>query len=254
MVGGVNPVSEVNPMVYQRSRQRGGTIIGIVFGILLGLAAAVAVAVYVTKVPVPFVDRAISRTPTQDAAEQERNKNWNPNAALIGKPAKASPDTPAPATTQAGDTSSKPDPSAPSEPNKKPEKSPDKPPEKSSAPDTPIADSKPTTPPAKPQSSDPLGDLAKASSQGKPIASSTPVEPIQYFVQVGAFNSPEDAQAQRAKMALMGLDARITEREQAGRTVFRVRLGPFERQEEAEKMKTELHAGGTEAALVRVQR
>jgi hypothetical protein len=75
MVGGVNPVSEVNPMVYQRSRQRGGTIIGIVLGILLGLAAAVAVAVYVTKVPVPFVDRAVSRTPTQDAAEQERNKN-----------------------------------------------------------------------------------------------------------------------------------------------------------------------------------
>jgi cell division protein FtsN len=110
------------------------------------------------------------------------------------------------------------------------------------------------TPPSKPQSGDPLGDLAKASSQGKPATSSTPVEPIQYFVQVGAFNSPEDAQAQRAKMALMGLDARITEREQAGRTVFRVRLGPFERQEEAEKMKTELHTGGTEAALVRVQR
>lgn len=240
-------------MAYQLSRQRGGTIIGIVLGILLGLAAAVAVAIYVTKAPVPFVDRAISRTPTQDAAEQERNKNWNPNAALIGKPAKSSPDTPTPATN-AGDTPTKPaEPLASSDPSKKPEKTPEKP----AVPDTPVAEpSKPTTPPTKNQgsSSDPLGDLAKASSQGKTVAASTPVEPIQYFVQVGAFNSPEDAQAQRAKMALMGLDARITEREQGGRTVFRVRLGPFERQEEADKMKTELHAGGTEAALVRVQR
>ena len=80
------------------------------------------------------------------------------------------------------------------------------------------------------------------------------MEPIQYFVQVGAFHAAEDAQAQRAKMAMMGLDARITEREQAGRTVFRVRLGPFERLDEAEKLKTEVHSGGVEAALVRVQR
>lgn len=244
------------PMARQMSRQRGGTIIGVVLGILLGLAAAVAVAVYVTKVPVPFVDRAISRTTTQDAAEQERNKNWNPNAALIGKPAKPDADAPT-AATSTGDTP-KPDaaptttapPTPPvAETNKKPEKP-------QSPPETPVAEpSKPAAPPAKNQAaSDPLGDLAKTSSQGKPVAPSTPVEPIQYFVQVGAFNGPEDAQAQRAKMALMGLDARITEREQAGRTVFRVRLGPFERQDEAEKMKTEVHAGGVEAALVRVQR
>jgi cell division protein FtsN len=52
----------------------------------------------------------------------------------------------------------------------------------------------------------------------------------------------------------MGVTARITEREQAGRTMYRVRLGPFERKEEADTAKDKLAAAGVEAALVRVQR
>ena len=64
------------------SQQRGGTLIGLILGVLIGLAAALAVAVYVTKVPVPFVDRALTRKPAEDVAEAERNKNWNPNASL----------------------------------------------------------------------------------------------------------------------------------------------------------------------------
>ena len=39
------------------SRQRGGFLIGFVVGILIGLAAALAVALYVTKAPVPFVNK-----------------------------------------------------------------------------------------------------------------------------------------------------------------------------------------------------
>ena len=41
----------------------------VVIGIVLGLAAALAVAVYVTKVPVPFVNKVPQRTAEQDAAE-----------------------------------------------------------------------------------------------------------------------------------------------------------------------------------------
>ena len=44
-------------------KQAGGTALGLVLGILIGLAGALAVAVYVTKVPVPFVDRGVSGTP-----------------------------------------------------------------------------------------------------------------------------------------------------------------------------------------------
>ena len=70
-------------------QQRGGTFLGFVIGVLVGLVAALAVAVYVTKVPIPFVNRALSHDPNQDATELQKNKNWNPNAPLYGKnPAK----------------------------------------------------------------------------------------------------------------------------------------------------------------------
>jgi cell division protein FtsN len=75
-----------------------------------------------------------------------------------------------------------------------------------------------------------------------------------YFVQVGAFRTTEDAEAQRAKLSLMGVEARVTEREQAGRTVYRVRAGPFSKKDDADRLKERLDSGGLESALVRVQR
>ncbi|OYU78690.1 MAG: hypothetical protein CFE45_29515 [Burkholderiales bacterium PBB5] len=55
-------------------------------------------------------------------------------------------------------------------------------------------------------------------------------------------------------MALLGLSAKITEREQSGRTVYRVRLGPFDAREEAEDAQAKLGGAGIEANLVRVER
>ena len=75
-------------------RQRGGFAIGLIVGLLIGLALALAVALYVTKVPVPFVNKVPQRTPEQDQAEQARNRNWDPNAPLAGK----LPKVPAPAS------------------------------------------------------------------------------------------------------------------------------------------------------------
>ena len=75
--------------------QAGSVIVGIIIGVVLGLAAALAVAVYVTKVPVPFLNRGQNRTAEQDAAEVRKNRDWDPNAPLYGKnPAK--PLAPAP--------------------------------------------------------------------------------------------------------------------------------------------------------------
>lgn len=242
-------------MLKQRGdkRELGGTLLGIILGLLLGLAGALAVAVYVTKVPVPFVDRAISRKPSEDAAEAERNRNWNPNNGLGGKQLPGG-QTPPSAT----------DDTAKAEKIEKTDKTADA----STAKEAKEAKAEPAKVEAQPEpkgkvySTDPLGDLANAKGQGKTVstgkreAEAPPpaVEPFTYFVQVGAFRTPEDAQAQRAKLALMGLDARISEREQNGRTVYRVRLGPYERQVDAEKMKEDLLPSGLETALVRVQR
>ena len=73
------------PPASRRSRQGGGFMTGLIIGLLIGLAIALGVALYVAKVPVPFLDKVPQRTAEQDLAEQEKNKNWQPNAPLAGK-------------------------------------------------------------------------------------------------------------------------------------------------------------------------
>ena len=65
--------------------QRGGFAMGLIVGLLVGLAVALGVALYITKAPVPFVNKVPQRSAEQDAAEAEKNKHWDPNAALAGK-------------------------------------------------------------------------------------------------------------------------------------------------------------------------
>jgi cell division protein FtsN len=52
----------------------------------------------------------------------------------------------------------------------------------------------------------------------------------------------------------MGIEAKVTEREQSGRQVYRVRVGPFNNRDDADRQKEKLDAGGFDTALVRVQR
>jgi cell division protein FtsN len=207
--------------------QRGGTFLGLIIGLVIGLGVALAVAVYVTKVPVPFVSKGQSRSSEQDAAEAKKNKDWDPNAPLYGKnPAKPT----VPATSAAA--ASEPPAEAASVPAK--------------GTTTTAADAKPEFKPA--VSGDPLGDLAKARS------SAATADPFNYFVQVGAYRTSEDAESQRAKLSLAGVEARVSEREQSGRTVYRVRVGPLDKREDADKTKEKLEGLGMEAVLVRVQR
>jgi cell division protein FtsN len=220
-----------------RQAQRGGTFLGIILGVVIGLGGALAVAIYVTKVPVPFMNKNQPRKAEQDAAEALKNKNWDPNAPLYGK----NPARPAASAASATGAASAPAAAAPGA--------------AASAKGARPADTAPAVAapaqPAKPEAraasaADPLGDLAKSRS--------ATVDPFTYLVQAGAFRTPEDAEAQRAKLGLMGVEAKITEREQSGRTVYRVRVGPFDNKEAADRMKERIDAGGLEATLVRVQR
>ena len=79
-------------------------------------------------------------------------------------------------------------------------------------------------------------------------------EPFIYFVQAGAYTRGEDAEQQRANLALLGIAAKVSEREQSGRTVYRVRLGPYDKKEEADAAQEKLQAASVEAVLVRVER
>ena len=224
------------------TRQRGGTLLGLIVGLVLGLGLALVVAVYVTKVPIPFVNKVSNHTPEKDASEVQRNKDWDPNAPLYGKnPAKVAVPT-APAVVMPGPES---------EPAPVPEPEPAVVPVIPAAKPKASAAAKAEVKPA--VTADPLGELAKARLAAKAGASGA-AEPFTYFVQAGAFRTPEDAESQRAKLSLAGIETRVSEREQAGRTVYRVRTGPFEKREDADKSKARLEAMNIETALVRVQR
>jgi cell division protein FtsN len=196
--------------------QRGGFVLGLIIGLLVGLALALGVALYIAKVPVPFVNKVPQRTPEQDAAEIEKNKNWDPNSALSNKtPVKSAPPS-APATPGA---------SVP-------------PPAGGRDPAAILAD--------KP------GATAGSTLSTKPDADA--LNAMSYFVQAGAYGKSEDAEQQRAKLAMMGWGAKITEREQQGRNVYRVRIGPFDKREDATQAKEKLDGAGVESALVAVQK
>lgn len=217
-----------------KNKQLGGTIIGFIVGVIFGLGAALAVAVYVTKVPVPFLNKGGARGTDQDAAEAQKNKNWDPNSPLYGKnparPPAAAASAPAAATAPAAVASA---------------------PAVAAADPRAAAASSAKPAASKPGSADPLGDLAAAKAAAAPAGGA---DPFDYFVQAGAFRSQADADAQRAKLAMLGWEARVSEREQNGRTVFRVRVGPFTKRDDAAQLKDKLDTTGVESALVRVQR
>lgn len=207
-----------------RRAQRGGFGIGFVVGLLVGLALALGVALYVTKVPVPFINKVPQRTAEQEAAEAERNRNWDPNAPLAGKPAARPASVPAPAPQAVPAPAARPEAAAPRAPGGRD--------------------------PAAILSGQ--GDPAKESSAAR--STKAGAEPFTYFVQAGAYGRADDAEQQRARLAMLGLQARVSEREQAGRTVYRVRVGPFERKDDADSAQSRLQAAGVEAALVRIER
>ena len=226
-----------------KPKQRGNTFVGIIIGLVIGLAAALAVAVYVTKVPIPFVNKGSGRSADQEAAESRKNQNWDPNAPLYGKnPAKPLPPAPGIPPAPTAPSPSVPAASEAQVPATAPTRQAEKSREKS--PEAPAVIGRPAP-------ADPLGDLASARSSS---GGGGGADPFLYFVQAGAFRTPEDAEAQRAKLSLMGIEAKVTEREQSGRQVFRVRVGPFNNKDEADRQKDKLDAGGFDTALVRVQR
>jgi cell division protein FtsN len=211
------------------NQQRGSTLVGFIIGLVVGLGIALGVAVYVTKVPIPFMNKGQTRSADQDAAEAEKNKDWDPNAPLYGKKGTKSSDK--------GDAADKPDAAVKVDP----------------------------------KSADPLGDLAKVKAaepktepkpepkpeakvaEPKLVDKPASTDPFIYFVQAGAYRSNDEAEAQRAKTAMLGLDAKISERDQGGRTVYRVRVGPLDKAE-AERVRAKLEAAHIDSAMVRVQR
>lgn len=86
-------------------------------------------------------------------------------------------------------------------------------------------------------------------------ASATPASAgdARYILQAGSFSASGDAEALKARIALLGLTARVESGEAAGRTVYRVRMGPYGTATDLAEAKQKLGNGGLPALAIKAQ-
>jgi len=74
-----------------------------------------------------------------------------------------------------------------------------------------------------------------------------------YLLQAGAFQASGQAEELKAKIALLGLGARVESADIKGNTVFRVRMGPYGTAGDLAEAKRKLSAGGLQALAIKVK-
>ncbi|PQO90683.1 cell division protein [Massilia phosphatilytica] len=218
------------------TRQQGSTLTGLIIGLIVGLGIAVAVALTITKGASPFTDKTVKAGRPADPAPgqaQDPNKPMyaNREAARVANKE---------ITEKAAARSGGNDAPAPS---------------------------------AKPAEADPLGQAIAAMKEPAPakvepkpetrVASAAPAATpapaaasgdYVYYLQAGAFRDLSDAEATRAKLALLGFEAAISDRTSDSGVLHRVRIGPYNQVETMNKARAKLLDSGVDVAIVRNQR
>lgn len=227
------------------SRQRGSTLTGLIIGLIVGLGIAVAVALTITKGASPFTDKtAKAGRPADPAPGQAQDPN---------KPMYANRDAAREANKEVAEKAAARTNGAPA-----------------------AADSRPAE--AKPADADPLGQAIAAMKDAPPakpepkaetrVASVSPspapapapaagaaaAGEYVYYLQAGAFRGMADAEATRAKLALLGFEATISDRTTDSGVLHRVRLGPYNQVESMNKARAKLLDNGVVVDIVRNQR
>lgn len=116
--------------------------------------------------------------------------------------------------------------------------------------DTATASPAPTTtapsPAATPASATPAATASTATSA--PVDDGT-----RYLLQAGAFQASGQAEEMKAKIAMMGVSARVESASIGGKTVYRVRMGPYGTASDLADAKRKLSAGGLPAMAIKVK-
>jgi cell division protein FtsN len=201
-----------------RDRERpagGGAFKGILYGLMLGLVIAAAVAWWFNRMPSPFVDKTgtagSAQTPAKPVAD--------------AAPSQAAPV--APLANAQGENG---------QPIALPGKPGDPVPEKRfQFPDILSGKSDGTT-----------------SAPAKPAETTKPAEaPTGFYLMAGSFQKPADADAQKANLALIGFDATVQKAVIGEKVWYRVKIGPFKRQDDANRARNELKDNGIDAVPAR---
>jgi len=73
-----------------------------------------------------------------------------------------------------------------------------------------------------------------------------------YYLQAGAFRGRPDAESMKAKLALLGFEATVSERQADTGALYRVRIGPFNQMETMNRVRDKLSDNGVDVAVVRI--
>lgn len=195
----------------QKNGQRGSTLTGIIIGLVIGLAIAVGVAMVITKTSTPFTNK----NGKSDKADIPLTQLQDPNKPLYGNK-----DAVKEANKEL--TASKPAETVAPPPPKPVEA---KPPEKTAA--------------------------EKAEKAAEAAKHDNADEKYIYFLQVGAFKEQAAAENSRAKLALIGFEARILEKTSDSGTMYHVRLGPYSQLEAMNRTRSRLSENSVDVAVVR---
>ena len=189
-------------------------------GLVLGVVAAAGVVLYLNKSPLPFNKQVLENNGAQSATAQPAQP-----MALPGKPGDPIPEK----RFQFYDIL----------PGKA-----DAVPEKAAKPEAQKEELKKEEP--KKEETKKEETKKDEAKKEEPKESKTPL-----FLQAGSFSTAQDADNQKAKLAFMGVEAVIQQVMIQDKTLFRVRVGPYSKIDELNKVRAELAKAGIEAQLSR---
>ena len=214
-------------------------------GLVIGLVIAVIVALVITKGATPFTDKSGK---VGKSAEPTAGQVSDPNKPMYGNKE---------AAREAARDFSRDSAAAPAAPAAIPTPS--------AAPAVPAAPAKPAV-----DELQQVVDKIEAASKAKPGATNvqpTPTGPgaaaapaaagedkFVYYLQAGAFREVADAENTRAKLALLGFEATVSDRTTDTGALHRVRMGPYNQVETMNKVRSKLSENGIDVAVVRNQK
>jgi cell division protein FtsN len=106
-----------------------------------------------------------------------------------------------------------------------------------------------------PAIADPIGDLVNGR---KPTDSTAAIAASKgdaiYFLQAGAFTKRADADAQKASLAIQGIQTQLSEVTADGNTLWRVRSGPYNSAEESNSARDKLNSMGIKPTLIKASK
>ena len=99
--------------------------------------------------------------------------------------------------------------------------------------------------------SDPIGDVAAGKKPVEVAPAAAAKSDAIYFLQVGAFNKRADADAQKASLAIQGIQSQLSEISSEGNTLWRVRVGPYNSVEESNPVRDKLNGMGIKPSVIK---